>query len=141
MNVYLVYPMFAMVLLTALVMISMFVTRVSAIKSGKMNVRYFKTYDMGDQTEAVAKSSRHFVNLFELPVLFYVGCLVAMILPINDKGVLFWAWFFVLARVVHAYIHIGPNKLIPRMSAYAVGWVAVLALWIDIIVAVSMNLK
>lgn len=141
MNIYLIYPMFAMVLLTVTVLLSMFIARISAIREGKLSARYFKTYNFGEPTEAMVKSSRHFANLFELPVLFYAGCLTAMILPMNDGWILGWAWLFVAARLVHAYIHIGKNKLLPRMISYTIGWIALLALWLDIVVTVSASLK
>ena len=141
MNIYLIYPMFVMVLLTVVVMLTMLMSRIAAVRSGKLSVRYFKTYNFGEPPEQVIKSGRHFSNLFELPVLFYAGCLAAMILPMNDRWTLAWAWLFVLARLIHAAIHLGSNKLSPRMMSYALGWIAVLALWIDIVVAVTTHLK
>ncbi|MES3036263.1 MAG: MAPEG family protein [Bdellovibrionota bacterium] len=135
MNLQLVYPMFAMVVLTAVVLIMMFVTRVRAIRGGQMKVGYFKTYFDGQPTDDVLKTQRHFSNLFELPVLYYAGIIVAMIIPLGGGAIQFAAWLFVAARVAHAFIHLGSNKLYPRMLSYATGWLSVIAIWILILIA------
>lgn len=129
---HLIYPMFAMVALTFLVALLMMVTRVKAIASGKIKFSYFKTYT-GDATEMVIKTSRHFANLFELPVIYYATLLVIMVLDISSSAILVLAWLFVVARVLHAFIHIFVSNIYPRMVAYMVGWFAVLALWFNIL--------
>jgi hypothetical protein len=134
-NLQLIYPMFALVLLTFCVMLLSFRQRVNAVKKG-MSARYFKTYTEGTAPESLIKTDRHFINLFEVPVLFYAGCLAAMMVPVTGPVVLATAWLFVAARVVHAYIHIGPNKIFPRMSIHMVACATVLALWIQIVIAI-----
>lgn len=134
MNLSLAYPMFTMVLLTAIVLLLMFRARVVAVQKGKIDGRYFKTFADGyTPPEDVVKTQRHFINLFEAPVLFYAGCIVAMIVPIHGLTIQIWAWAYVLCRVVHCAIHLGSNKLYPRMAVYGVGWIALLGLWITVV--------
>jgi hypothetical protein len=137
MNLSLVYPMFAMVVLTYAVATIMFLARLTAVRSGKLKVGYFKTYNIADPGEAVIKTARHYSNLFELPVLFYVVCIVAMFVPTTPERIQTWAWLFVAARVAHAYLHIGPNKLVPRMLSFIAGFLIVLGMWIEVVVATS----
>jgi hypothetical protein len=134
-NLLLIYPMFALVVLTFGVTLVAFRQRINAVKQG-MSARHFQTYTEGTAPESMIKADRHYVNLFEIPVLFYTGCIVAMLVPVVGMMVLATAWLFVAARLVHAYIHIGSNKLGPRMSAHMVGCVTVLALWIQIVIAI-----
>ena len=134
-NLQLIYPMFAMVLLTFGVGFISYRERVKAVKQG-MTAKHFKTYSEGTAPESMVKADRHFVNLFEMPVLFYVGCIVAMIVPLVGIGVLATTWFFVATRAVHAYLHIGPNKLLPRMSIFMVSCLTIIALWIQIVIAI-----
>jgi hypothetical protein len=124
----LIYPMFAMVLLTFVVALWMMYTRVTAISSGQMKFSYFKSYS-GEATEMVLKTSRHFTNLFEVPVLFYATLLTIMILDISSSAILLLSWLFVVSRVLHAIIHIFVTNIYPRMGAYMLGWLAVLGLW------------
>ena len=71
----LIYPMFAMVVLTFSVVIRLFRARSKFVAEGTVDVSYFKTYQDGNEPEASAKLARHFSNLYEAPVLFYVCCL------------------------------------------------------------------
>lgn len=132
-----IYPMFAMVILTYAVFVTMAAVRFRAVLSGKMSLRYFVTYDKGAPTELVAKTQRHFVNLFEVPVLFYAGCLASIATGTDGATIRALAWAFVVSRVVHALIHIGPNRLYPRMFAFFAGAGLALAMWIAIVVQVA----
>lgn len=128
-NPQLFYPMFAMFLLTLIVLGVMFNRRLTAIKTGEVKINEFKTYDTGQAgPRLMVQASRHFSNLFEAPVLFYVVCILGVLF---SEGTLFLtlAWIYVAARVVHAYIHIGSNKIFPRMTSYGVGWACLTIMW------------
>jgi len=43
----------------------------------------------------------------------------------------------VLARAVHSYIHLGPNRLGRRINAYFASWLVLMALWIHVVVHVT----
>lgn len=133
-NPQLIYPMFAMFLLTAVVLIVMFTRRASAVKTGEVKINEFKTYDTGHQgPRQMVQASRHFSNLFEAPVLFYVVCILGILF---SEGFVFTvlAWMYVAARVVHAYIHIGSNKIFPRMTSYGIGWLVLAAMWLLLLI-------
>ena len=134
----LVYPMAAMVLLTAVVLIRMVLGRVGAVKRGEVDARFYKTYQ-GENTEPrkAAQNARHFVNLFENPVLFYAACIVAMVTG-QGAGLIVWlAWAYVAVRVLHAMVHLGSNRIPPRMAIYGASWVVLLAMWGALVVGVS----
>jgi hypothetical protein len=135
----LVYPMFAMVLLTATVLVIMFRSRVRAVREKALASAYFRTFQGGTEPEYVVKPARHFINLFEAPTLFYAGCLAAIATQTGGAVVLALAWAYVAIRVAHAWIHIGRNRLRHRIPVYAVSWVVLLALWIAVVVQVSQN--
>lgn len=125
--------MAAMVALTFLVAIALLVARIQGVKSGKVDPRYFKTLSVGEPTPAMLKASRHFINLFEVPVLFYAACLVAMVLQAPTGRLLPMAWAFVAARTLQAIVHIGPNKVYVRMSLFFAGFTLVMAMWADVV--------
>lgn len=135
----LIYPMFAMVLLTATVLTILFRRRSRAVREGAVSSRYFRLYQGDSEPEASAPAARHFANLFEAPVLFYAACLAAMVAGMGDLITLTLAWLYVLARVIHAGIHLSSNRLRRRIAAYASSWLVLLALWIDIVVTVSQR--
>jgi hypothetical protein len=125
----LIYPMLAMVLLTFIVLIVMFRRRVRMVREGHAPASYFRAFQGSQEPDYAVQASRHFANLFEAPVLFYAGCLAAMIVGVKGAGVVTLAWGYVVCRVLHAWIHLGPNRLRHRMRVYFVSWLLLLAIW------------
>jgi hypothetical protein len=135
----LIYPMFAMVLLTAVVLVILFRSRVAAVRKGLVSAVYFRIYQGEIEPESTAKPARHFANLFEAPVLFYVVCLAAMITNCTTIAMQVLSWIYVFTRVVHACVHLGANRLRKRIRAYFFSWLVLLAMWIYLMVGVSMS--
>lgn len=130
MNPYvLVYPMAAMVLLTFVVLVRMVRGRFAAVKRGEVDARFYKTYQGEAEPRAAAQNTRQFINLFENPVLFYAACVVAMVTG-QGTGVIVWlAWAYVACRVVHAIVHMGSNRIPPRMAIYGASWAVLIVMW------------
>jgi hypothetical protein len=137
MNYELIYPMAAMVILTFTVLIKMFRGRVAAVKAGEANAGYYKTYQEGGESREAAQITRHFANMFEAPTLFYAACIAGMVVGENGSVLVVLAWVYVVLRMAHAYIHIGRNKLQPRIRAYFSSWLVILAMWGTIVFGVA----
>ena len=135
----LVYPMAAMVLLTAVVLVRMVLGRFAAVKRGEVDARFYKTYQGDAEPRAAAQNTRHFVNLFESPVLFYAACLAAMITGQGAGAIVWLAWAYVACRVVHAVVHLGTNRIPPRMAIYGASWIVLLAMWGVLVVGVASS--
>ena len=134
----LVYPMFALALLTALTLARLFRTRSRFVREGQADARYFLTYQDGGEPEASAKLARHFTNLFEAPTLFYVACLAAMVTGQgSDVVIVALAWLYVAARVVHTWVHTGRNVLPQRIAAYFTSWAFLMLLWLWVVLGVA----
>ena len=127
------YPMFMMVILTIMIGCIAFTARVKSVKTGKVKARSYKLMDAEAYPEDVVKTTRNFNNQFEIPVLFYVVCLLFMTLDINNQLGLVLAWSFVGLRFIHALIHITYNKLTHRLLAFWLGGIVVLGLWLTLI--------
>jgi len=138
-NVSLVYPMFAMVVLTCIVLAALFRARVQAVAIGQVSGSYFKTYRGGEEPDASVQLSRHFANIFEAPTLFYVVCLVAMTVNQTAWPLHLLAWAYVLLRAAHAHVHIGRNKLRPRILVYFTSWIVLLLMWVYVTSAVIIS--
>ena len=133
----LVYPMLALVLLTGGVLIVLFRSRVRMVREGLAPVSYFRVFQGSPEPEFAAKPARHFTNLFEAPTLFYAGCLTAMVAGVTDTAVVALAWGYVATRYLHAYIHLGSNRVRYRMRAYFAGWLLLVAMWIYVAASVA----
>lgn len=137
MNFELVYPMAAMVLLTFVTLITMFRSRVRAVKAGEADAGYYKTYQEGKEPRDTAALSRHVINLFESPTLFYAACMTAMITGQTGAAIIVLAWIYVVCRIIHALVHTGSNSLPPRIGAYFASWLMLLCMWGAIVVGVA----
>ncbi|MEJ0085479.1 MAG: MAPEG family protein [Pseudomonadota bacterium] len=133
----LIYPMLAMVLLTFGVAVALFRARLRSIREGHTPKTYFRTFQGAAEPEYLIKSTRHFVNLFEVPTLFYAGCLAALVAGVTGPLMQALAWGYVATRVMHAIVHIGGNRLRKRMTAYFLSWLFLLAFWISLGVDVA----
>ena len=133
----LIFPMFAMVLLTATVLVILFRSRVRAVRDGHVPASYFRIFQGGTEPEYAAKPARHFANLFEAPTLFYAACLAAMVTNTVSPVTQTLAWVYVAARLAHAYIHLGPNRLRFRIRAYFISWLVLFVMWLWIAASVA----
>jgi hypothetical protein len=61
----------------------------------------------------------------------------ALIAKGADLLMIVLAWLFVLTRIAHAAIHVGPNKVRYRSPVFAVGFVIVAIMWIKLFLHVA----
>lgn len=123
------YPVFMVVILTIIVGLEMIRLRVKAVKDG-LNPAYFLLHRGGKLPDDLLKTTQHYSNLFELPILFYVVCLAIFATRSTDWIYLGLAWIFVCARYAHAYIHTTYNDLNHRWTAYLAGTTVVTLMWL-----------
>lgn len=129
------YPMFMLVILSNVVMLITVRTRFASVRSRAVPAGYYSLMSGHEVPEFVAKTTRHFNNLFEVPVLFYAGCLAYMALDLSDPFPVACAWAFVAMRVIHSFIHLGYNNVLHRLLAFGAANLCALSMWISIVIA------
>ncbi len=70
------------------------------------------------------------MNLLELPMLFYVVCLVLSVTAGASRLAVFVAWAYVALRIVHSLIHLTYNHVLHRLFAFTLSNVALVSLWV-----------
>ena len=123
-------PMGALALITFIVLGLLPVRRFGAVFAKQVTADDFKLGESSRVPAYVAVANRNFMNLLELPILFYVVCLMYFVAGRVDQTALAVAWAYVAARAVHSVIHIAYNNVIHRLTAYAVSNFILAALWI-----------
>lgn len=124
------YPVFALVLLTFLFVVWMARERMGALKRGEI-----ARPDPGirpDWPGRAGKVSNAYLNLVELPVLFYAVVAFAMIAKGDDTMMVLLAWLFVAFRYAQAFIHATYNKILHRFLAFLGGILVLAAMWIKL---------
>jgi hypothetical protein len=137
-QVAILYPVFVQVFLTLAVLASLAVARVRAVRTmdrqrGNPDLALGRAVWPDDATKRAA----NFRNQFELPVLFYAVVAFALIIHGADLLMVVLAWLFVLSRVIHSAIHIGPNKVRWRTPAYSLGFLVLAIMWIKLALQVA----
>lgn len=127
-----ILPMVTYVLYIGFVACFMFMARLNAIRGRNISMKYFKTYLTEQIPERMIVTSRHFDNQFQVPMLFLIGGAMHFSLGMVNSLTLILAWGFVVSRLAHAFIHLGPNHIPSRAIAYAIGWLLVVGLWIQL---------
>ncbi|NTS30408.1 MAPEG family protein [Phyllobacterium sp. BT25] len=122
------WPMIALTFLICCVYAVVFLRRREAVISGQARPSDFRL--PLNEPEASVKAIRNLINLYELPVLFYVVCLSLYV--VNGANILavVLAWLFVVSRVAHTIVHITSNRLRLRQPLFMVGFILNGALWV-----------
>src|ERR1700751_1121255 len=93
-------PLFVQVALTFVLMFWMGGLRTAAIRRGEVKIRDIALGHPG-WPEAETQVGNAYRNQFELPVLFYVLVVLAIIARKADFLFVIMAWIFVVLRIVH----------------------------------------
>lgn len=94
--------------------------RVQAAKAGKIKPSQFKLMNLDGAPDFVVRTTRHWANLYEVPVVFYALTLLCLNLQLQDNVFGALAWAYVVTRLAHATIHISYNKVFHRFLAFLI---------------------
>lgn len=129
-------PMAAMVALTAVVWVRLYVERI-----GEMRARSISPQAVASSREMAAALMRtqaadNLRNLFEMPVLFYALCLAVVSVGVATPFLVNGAWAYVVLRAVHSLIHCTYNRVKHRFATYAASSVLLFVLWAAVVARV-----
>ncbi len=121
------WPMLAQMALTFAIYSVMSMRRMGSIRDGKAKAADFRIPTV--EPEASATVARNLINQFELPVLFYMACMMLFVLGAAGSFTVLVAWLFALSRMAHAYVHVTTNRLRLRRPLFMAGFVFTFVLW------------
>ena len=125
------------VLLTLASGIYLVILRIKAVRRRVMRLSYYRVYRNGEEPEGLAVATRHYINLFETPVLFYLGCLVAGVLgPVNTWN-LAVTWLYTGLRILQSIIHLTSNRVIWRAYVFFASLFFLVTLWISNVLSLA----
>jgi hypothetical protein len=130
------YPMLAMMGLTLFCIMRLGYLRFVAVKEREVDPRFFSLYRGYDEPEKLAVCSRHVVNLFEAPVLFYVLGITAFLTEQSGSIIIGLAWVYVGLRFVHSYVHLTNNVVIIRFRLFVISMIVLMVLWAVVLIGI-----
>lgn len=127
-------PVFVLVLLTFFVAVVMARRRFRYYREQRLHPQ--KTASRSSMNELMEdnRAPDHFMNLFEMPVLFYLAVVVSMLTQNQSYWLLGLAWLYVVCRIAHAYIHCTYNNVFHRFKAFISGFFTLLAMWLVLMI-------
>jgi hypothetical protein len=126
-------PVCALALWTGAVLLLTGLRRVFAVRAGRIRPGAFRLGESADVPDDVKVWNRNLMNLLEMPILFYVGCIVFYVTRHVGPGVVVLAWIYVGLRVLHSLVHLTWNRIIVRLALFAAGNFVLLSLWIRLV--------
>jgi hypothetical protein len=123
------YPLFAMFLLTGAVLLRMAQLRVGAVQRREIALEYYATFQNAEEPAHIRVVTRNFLNLFEVPVLFYVIVILIHITHHVSPWLVGCAWTYVALRCAHTWIHLTSNPVNVRFGIYFASNAVLTLMW------------
>ena len=122
-------PCVAMVALTAVVWVRLYVERIGEMQMQRIHPQKLATQAQARDVLQRTQAADNFRNLFEVPMLFYALCLVLAAAGLVSPLFVVGAWIYVALRALHSFIHVTYNRVMHRFTVYVASTVLLFGLW------------
>ena len=105
-------------------------------KRKKVKLSQFRMYE-GEFPNRLRSARQQFQNMFEIPILFYLLCLLNIFFNNYNQLDIIMCWCFVVFRVLHFFIRLQNQKtinIIPRTLVFIISLIFLTAGWISLII-------
>lgn len=124
------YPVFALAAWTGCVLLLIPFFRIRAVRRREVRGADFRLGESAAVPDAVRIPNRNYMNLLEVPVLFYVVCLLIYVAVLPSPVAIWLAWTYVVLRMLHSVVHLTYNHVVQRLLIFAASNCVLLALWV-----------
>jgi hypothetical protein len=124
------WPVTALALSTGCVLLVTAYGRIGAVLRGHLRSSAFKVGESPEVPHRLLVGNRNFMNLLEMPVLFYVVCISLYVTKNVDSASIWCAWLYVCLRILHSIIHLTYNNVVHRLLAFVLSNFMLIILWI-----------
>ena len=104
--------------------------------SKDVRLSQFRIYE-GEFPDRLLSARQQYQNMFEIPILFYLLCLLNIFFNNYTQFDIILAWGFVIFRMFHFFIRIKNQKninIIPRTLVFIISLVLLTIGWINFII-------
>ena len=123
------WPVGALAMLTFVVLLQIPLRRFRAGFAKRVGYGDFRYGESANVPGDVSLPNRNYMNLLELPVLFYVLCLALYATGRVTATMVALAWAYVCLRVAHSIVHLTYNDVRHRGLAFAASNIVLVAMW------------
>lgn len=130
-------PVMALIGWTLAVLLLIPYQRFKAAFAGRVSAEDFRYGESARVPAAVSIPNRNLQNLLEVPLLFYLLCLIGYLTRQVDALALALAWSYVGLRVLHSLVHLTYNRVMHRFLVFAASNLILLILWGRLLLALA----
>jgi len=123
-------PVFVLAFWTFIVLNLVGISRIRAGAKRQIKPEDFRLGESERVPEQVRLANRNYMNLLEIPILFYAVTVIIYSTGTATKTMIVVSWAFVALRLLHSVIHLTTNNVMHRLYAFAAGNTMLLVLWI-----------
>jgi hypothetical protein len=130
-QVSILYPVVALAALTFVVLGLIPYHRFKAASKKQVVADDFKHGESANVPPEVSIPNRNYMNLLELPILFYVVCVAMFVTQSATIPAVVLAWAYVALRALHSFVHLTHNNVFHRLTFFALSNFVLVALWVQ----------
>ncbi len=104
--------------------------------SKDVKLSQFRIYE-GEFPDRLRSARQHYQNMFEIPILFYLLCLLNIFFNNYTQFDIILAWGFVMFRIIHFFVRIQNQKninIFPRTLVFIISLILLSIGWINFII-------
>ncbi len=122
------WPALALMVWTFLILVQVPIRRFHAAFMNRVVAQDFKYGESSQVPADVALPNRVFMNLVEVPVIFYAVIGFELVAGHVDPLLLSLAWVYFALRILHSIVYLTYNHVVHRFAVFAVSNLVVLAM-------------
>ena len=129
-------PISIMVFLNLFLIFRLLYMAAKYVQIKKVKLSQFRIYE-GEFPDRLRSARQHFQNMFEIPVLFYLLCLLNIFFNNYNQLDVILSWCFVAFRVLHFFIRLQNQKtinIIPRTLTFIISLIFLTIGWISLLI-------
>jgi hypothetical protein len=110
------------------------------LKNKEIKLSQFRLYE-GEFPDQLWSARYQFQNMFEIPILFYILCILHIIINNYSQLDVYLAWGFVFFRVLHFFIRLQNQRdlnIRPRTYTFILSLVCLTIGWIKLIINTNL---
>lgn len=130
-------PVLALVGWTLLVLLTIPFYRFKAGFAGKITPRDFTYGESARVPDQTRIPNRHYMNLLEAPLLFYVVCVIMVLTQRVDDTAVMLAWVYFGLRMLHSLIHMTYNHVLHRLGVFATSTLVLGVIWARLVLQLA----
>ncbi len=123
-------PMGALVALTFLVLFTVPIARFRAARQKHVSTEDFKYGESPRVPPATSIPNRNYMNLLEMPLLFYVLCLTLFVTERVTGLQMGLAWAYFSLRALHSLVHLTINQVMLRLALFGLSSMVLMIMWL-----------